>query len=209
MLVVVGGFALVVAACSGSDDAASTATDQVGAVTTTAVANTSTTATPPVEAVPVIELTETYELPGFGYSIDYPSGWVVRTNGTQTAIAETEEQVAARLSDSTGLPGGVSVGLDHRTVAFLQGIELTTASPTPEDLLEFNISEFSWTKVRDQTEVELFGVPAVAAQANGPGGFATISYQGVRSDSGEVFFSASTRSMTGNSTCSFPSGRQC
>ncbi len=80
------------------------------------------------------------------------------------------------------------MSIDHRTVEFLQGIGLTVDNPSPEDLLEFNISELGWTDVRDRTEVELFGAPAVAARikdkdTGNPG----VVYQGVRPDTGEIF----------------------
>jgi hypothetical protein len=189
LIVVVGAFALVVAACSGGDDAASIATTvQDGSGTTTATTNTSTTAALPVEAAPVIELTQTHEITGFGYSIDYPSRWIARTGETVTAIAETAYEAQQRFSDSDAPLTAARVSIDHRTVAFLQGIGLTVDNPSPEDLLEFNISELGWTNVRDRTEVELFGAPAVAARIkDNDTGNPGVVYQGVRPDTGEIF----------------------
>ncbi len=97
-LLAIGAFALVVAACSGSDDASIATTVQDGIGTTTATTNTSTTTALPVEAAPVIELTQTHEIAGFGYSIDYPSRWIARTDETVTAIAETAFEVQQRFS---------------------------------------------------------------------------------------------------------------
>jgi hypothetical protein len=187
-LVFVGAFALVLAACSGGDDAASTAAVQDGSGPTTAATNTSTTVVLPVEAAPVIELTQTHEIAGFGYSIDYPSGWSARTDETVTAIAETAYEVQQRFSNSDAPFTAARVSIDHRTVAFLQSIGLTVDDPSPEDLLEFNISELGWTNVRDRIEVELFGAPAVAARIkDNDTGNPGVVYQGVRSDTGEIF----------------------
>lgn len=187
VLVFVGSVALVLAACSGGDDA-SVATVQDGGGATTTTTNTSTTAALPVEAAAAIELTETHEITGFGYSIDYPSRWIARTGDTVTAIAETAYEVRQRFDNSDAPLTALRMSLDHRTVAFLQDLGLTVDNPSPEDLLEFNISEVGWTDVRDRTEVELFGAPAVAARikANDTGN-PFVVYQGVRPDTGEIF----------------------
>lgn len=190
VLVFVGSVALVLAACSGGDDA-SIATVQDGNGTTTATtntSNTSTTAALSVEAAPAIELTQTHEITGFGYSIDYPSRWIALTSDTITAIAETAYEVRQRFDNSDAPLTALRVSLDHRTVAFLQDLGLTVDNPSPDDLLEFNISELGWTDVRGRTEVELFGAPAVAARikesdTGNPG----VVYQGVRPDTGEIF----------------------
>ena len=198
---------LVAAACSDGDaspevSAAATvaSTSTTTATTTTteasAVASTSTTtattATTEASAVPSetpspAEVTETYTIPGFGYSIDYPIGWLAETRGSVTIIVQTEEQLQAGFSDADAAPVAVSVSLDHRTVAFLQGIGLTSDDPTAQDLLEFNTSNFGWTDIRDLGEEEVFGATAAVARVtNSAGGF-SINYQGVRPDTGEIF----------------------
>jgi hypothetical protein len=132
------------------------------------------------------DVTETYTIPGFGYSIDYPGGWLVETRGSVTIIAPTEEQLQAGFSDADVAPVAVSVSLDHRTVAFLRGIGLTSDDPTAQDLLEFNTSNFGWTDIRDLGDEEVFGTIAAVARVTNPEGGFSISYQGVRPDTGEI-----------------------
>ena len=169
--------------------AAETTTTTAAETTTTTVAPTTTTGAPAVasETPSPAEVTETYTIPGFGYSIDYPNGWLVETRGSFTVIAQTEEEVQAAFSDANAAPGAVSVSLDYRTVAFLQDIGLTSDDPTAQDLLEFNTSNFGWTDIRDLGEEEVFGATAaVAGVTHSAGGF-SINYQGARPDTGEVF----------------------
>jgi hypothetical protein len=202
-LVLLGAVLFLVAAACGDGDsspevsAAATvaSTSTTTATTTTTVAFTSTTTatttTTEASAVPSepplpAEVTETYTIPGFGYSIDYPIGWSVETRGSVTIIAQTEEQLQAGFSDADVAPVAVSVSLDHRTVAFLRGIGLTSDDPTAQDLLEFNTSNFGWTDIRDLGEEEVFGTIAAVARVTNPAGYLSISYQGVRPDAGEV-----------------------
>lgn len=138
-------------------------------------------------AATVADITETYTIPGFGFSIDYPAGWLVETREPVTVITQTEEQLEAAFSDTRTPRIGPDVRLDHRTVAFLQDIGLTTDNPTAEDVLEFNTSEFDWTDVRDLGEVEVFGATAVVVRVTNPDGEFFVAYQGVRPDTGEVF----------------------
>ena len=133
------------------------------------------------------DVTEAYTIPGFGYSIDYPAGWFVATDDSFTAIAQTEEELEARLVDPVPPAMALRIGLDHRTIEFLQGIGLTTDDPTAQDLLEFNISNFDWTDVRDRREVEIFGTTAAVVRITGPGGDVSIRYQGILPDSGKIF----------------------
>jgi hypothetical protein len=179
---------LVAAACSGDDDASpevsagATAND-----TSTTTAAPSTTSAVLIEVPLPTDVTETYSIPGFGYSIDYPAGWFAETRGSVTTIAQTEEELEARFSDSNPPPEALGVGLDHRTVAFLQGIGLTSDNPTAEDLVEFNTNNFGWTNVHDLAEVEIFGATAIRVRVTIPEGGESIQYQGVRPDNGEVF----------------------
>ncbi len=135
----------------------------------------------------VADITETYTIPGFGFSIDYPAGWLVETQEPVTVITQTEEQLEAAFSDTRTPRIGPDVRIDHRTVAFLQDIGLTTDNPTAEDLLEFNTSNFTWTDVRDLGEVEVFGTTALVVRVANPDGDFSINYQGVRPDTGEAF----------------------
>ena len=169
---------LIAAAC-GDDDAS----PDVSAAAT--VADTPTTTASP--STTSAGLTETYTIPGFGFSIDYPAGWFAETREPVTVIAQTEEQLEALFSDPNAPRPGLGVNLDHRTVAFLQDIGLTTDNPTAEDLLEFNISNFDWTDVRDLEEVEVFGATALVVRVTHPNGEFSVVYQGVHPDTGEAF----------------------
>ena len=179
---------LVAAACSGDDDASpevsagSTATS-----TSTTTATPSTTSDVLIEVPLPTDVTETYSIPGFGYTIDYPAGWFAETRGSVTHIAQTEEELQAAFSDLNPPPQALGVGLDHRTVTFLQDIGLTPDDPTAEDLVEFNTNNFDWTDVRDLREVEVFGTTAIRVRVTLPEGGDSIEYQGVRPDNGEIF----------------------
>jgi len=103
----------------------------------------------------------------------------------------------------------LGVGLDHRTVTFLQGIGLTSDDPTAEDLVEFNTNNFDWTDVRDLAEVEVFGATAIRVRVTTPK-VVTASHTRVsvpttvRSSS-----SASGLPPTRASTRSSPPGMRC
>ena len=168
-LTLVGAALVLIAAACGDDDAS----PEVSAVLT---------------QIPVVaDVTETYTIPGFGFSIDYPAGWLVETREPVTVITQTEEQLEAVFSDPRPPRIGLDVTIDHRTVAFLQDIGLTTDNPTAEDLLEFNTSEFDWTDVRNLGEVEVFGATALVVRVTDSEGDFSVVYQGVRPDTGEVF----------------------
>lgn len=168
-LTLLGAALVLIAAACGDDDAS----PEVSAVLT---------------QIPVVaDVTETYTIPGFGFSIDYPAGWLVETREPVTVITQTEEQLEAVFSDPRPPRIGLDVTIDHRTVAFLQDIGLTTDNPTAEDLLEFNTSEFDWTDVRNLGEVEVFGATALVVRVTDSEGDFSVVYQGVRPDTGEVF----------------------
>jgi hypothetical protein len=112
---------------------------------------------------------------------------LAETRGSFTLIVQTEEQLQAGFSNPDAAPAAVSVSLDHRTVAFLRGIGLTSDDPTAQDLLEFNTSNFGWTDIRDLGEEEVFGATAAVARVTNSAGGVSINYQGVRPDTGEVF----------------------
>ena len=168
-LTLLGAALVLIAAACGDDDAS----PEVSAVLT---------------QIPVVaDVTETYTIPGFGFSIDYPAGWLVETREPVTVITQTEEQLEAVFSDPRPPRIGLDVTIDHRTVAFLQDIGLTTDNPTAEDLLEFNTSEFDWADVRNLGEVEVFGATALVVRVTDSEGDFSVVYQGVRPDTGEVF----------------------
>ncbi len=196
-LTLLGAALFLIAAACGDDDASAevSAAATVANTTTTAAAPSTTTAAAPsttsavLTQIPVVaDVTETYTIPGFGFSIDYPAGWFAETREPVTFITQTEEQLEAFFSDTSTPSTGLGVNLEHRTVAFLQDIGLTTDNPTAEDLLEFNTSNFDWTDVRDLEEVEVFGATALVVRVTQRNGEFSVVYQGVRPDTGEAFF---------------------
>ena len=178
-LTLLGAALVLIAAACGDDDSSA----EVSAAATVADTSIKTASPSTTSAV----LIETYTIPGFGFSIDYPAGWFAETREPVTVIAQTEEQLEALFSDPNAPRPGLGVNLDHRTVAFLQDIGLTTDNPTAEDLLEFNTSNFDWTDVRDLEEVEVFGATALVVRVTHPNGAFSVVYQGVHPDTGEAF----------------------
>ena len=174
---------LVAAACSDGD-----ASPEVSAAATVASTSTTTATTTTTEASAVASTSTTTATTATTEASAVPSeSWLAKTRGSVTIIVQTEEQLQAGFSDADAAPVAVSVSLDHRTVAFLQGIGLTSDDPTAQDLLEFNTSTFGWTDIRDLGEEEVFGAIAAVARVTNSGGGFSINYQGVRPDTGEVF----------------------
>ncbi len=201
LMVFGAAISLVAAACSGDDASpevsptatvapattTTAATPPATTTTTTATAPSTTTTVAPFETPLPAEVTETYAIPGFGFSIDYPTGWAVDTRDPVTIIASSEEALQAGFSNSNPVPETVNITLDHRTVAFLQEIGLAAEDPTAQDLLEFNSNDFGWTDVGDPEEVEVFGTTALVVRFVDPQGDFNVAYQGVRPDVDDVF----------------------
>ena len=124
-----------------------------------------------------LELTETHEFTGFGFSIDYPAGWLANTTLTITSINENEDDHQAAMRGADPLLMGVAVTLDHRGPAFLQSIGLP-ADATVEDLLAFNFENFDYEQVSPPEEAEVFGVVGLRVRVNNPQGDTGIVYQG-------------------------------
>lgn len=191
-LVVLGVLVLVAVGCSDDDAspeasiettvASTTTTTAAPATTTTAAPATTTTATP-IEIPLPTEVTETHSIPGFGYSIDYSSGWTAETNGTFTQIAPTDEAFT-RVAGEVGPAEGLGVGLLHQTAVSLG---LDPENVTLDDVVEFNINAVGWADVRDLTEVEIFDSPAIRARVTGSEGREFIYYQGLKADTSELF----------------------
>jgi hypothetical protein len=201
-LMVFGAAISLVAAACGSDDASpevsptatvapatttTAATAATAPATTTTTAPSTTTTVAPFETPSPADVTETYAIPGFGFSIDYPAGWAVDTRDPVTVIASSEEALQAGFSGSNPVPETVNITLDHRTVAFLQGIGLAAEDPTAQDLLEFNSNDFGWTDIGDPEEVEIFGTTAMVVRYVDPQGGFNLAYQGVRPDVDDIF----------------------
>lgn len=118
---------------------------------------------------------ETYEIPGFGYSIDYPEGWTARTQGCYTAFTELEIDNPRAFSGSSSYEG-FAVGFEHRTRDFLENLGLEEEA-TLAQLLAFNSSFFDWD-TRDLEEITLFSEPAIRIAVNGESGAAIMDFSG-------------------------------
>jgi len=180
---------LVAAACSDDDASSETvaATTVASTPAATDAPSTATTAvTPTTQGVLVTplpaDITETLTISDLRYSIDYPTGWFTRSEGSFTYIAQTEEQLLGQFDPVPPPAVAMDIGFDFRTVTFLRTIGLTAEDPTAQDLLEFNIRNFEWTDVRDVGEVEIFGTTAVVARVTDPDGGVAIQYMGVFPD---------------------------
>lgn len=120
---------------------------------------------------------------GFGFSIDFPEGWLAETRGTVTQISELEEDHDRAFRDDPFSPTGYRVSLDHRTISFMRRIGLQENS-TLDDLLEFNADEFGW-QVSAVEETQIFGVSALRAKVVDELGVALDIFMGFIGD--EVF----------------------
>jgi hypothetical protein len=106
-----------------------------------------------------VELPETYDIPGFGYSIDYPEGWTADTRDNYTVITEVEADNARTFAGSSSYEGFV-IGFEHRPIDFLVSLGLEQDA-TLEQLLSFNSSFFNW-QATEPTQISLFGEPALS-----------------------------------------------
>ncbi len=164
-------FALLLAGCAGVQlprqlSEAPTATATVLPTTPTPVP----TPTRAVDTSPdgsttatALELTETHVFPNFGYSIDYPAGWVTGTKNNLTIISELEEDQERIFSDDSS-PEGYYVTLDHLDIERLYDLYLSQ-NPTLRDLLRFNILFLGMPQPRETRQISLFGVPTLRVKA--------------------------------------------
>ena len=104
---------LVAAGCSSGDVAPEAATETTVVATTSTTAAPATTGPAPIEVPLPSDVTETYSIPNFGYSIDYPAGWFAETREPSSEIVQIEEELFSDSDEGVGL----GVSLDHRTVS--------------------------------------------------------------------------------------------
>ncbi len=180
MLVVTLG-ALVLAGCS------SLAPTPVPA-TSTPVPPTPTPVPPATEAIttsqealaPVdLELAETHTFPDFGYSIEYPAGWVANTRNNLTTITQFEGD-HERILDSDSSPLGYYLTMDHTDIDRLYNLGLPK-NPSLGELLQFNMLFLGMPQPTTASETTVFGVPAVRAKAGNEDQWA-ITYFGIKDD---------------------------
>jgi hypothetical protein len=107
-------------------------------------------------------LTDTYTLPDFGFSIDYPAGWQADTQATFTVITELDEDFQNAF-DNDYTPRGYEVALDHIALSFLSERGLPS-DPSLEELFEFNMEFFGVREPTDMSEIVVFDVPAISAR---------------------------------------------
>lgn len=108
-----------------------------------------------------LELSETYTFPGFGFTIDYPAGWSVETQGNVTIISELEADLKNAFQEDPPPIEGFNLTLDQRSLSFMRGLGLPEEA-TLEDLLDLNQGFFDWQEPLDIVETEAFGAPALS-----------------------------------------------
>lgn len=104
------------------------------------------------------QLTETYSLTDFGFTIDYPVGWYTGRDGPTTIICELAEDVR-RLQIDNATVAGYCILHEHRDMGFMRSIGLP-ADATVEDLFQFNLAFFGYQEPK-VTKTTLFGAPAI------------------------------------------------
>ena len=109
-------------------------------------------------AVQPYQLTETYALTEFGFTIDFPTGWHTGRYGPKTFICELEEDVR-RLQIGNATVSGYCVLHEYRDMSFMRSIGLP-ADATIEDLFQFNLDFFGYREPQ-VTKTTLFGAPAI------------------------------------------------
>lgn len=103
-------------------------------------------------------LTQTLELPDFGFSLDYPGSW--STIGSTLAETETDARSADR-SRFFSPKQVIVIGMDDQPLSFFHNRGLPEEA-TLDDLLQFNLKEFALELLAPIEEIEIFGVPALS-----------------------------------------------
>ena len=117
-----------------------------------------------VEAGPM-PLTETHVFTGFGFSIDYPSGWLAGTAGSITAISELEEDHTRALAEGASPVKGYRVLQDHRGMEYMRSLGLPE-EPSLADLLAVNVEFFGWPQPIEASETVVFGVSSLNVRSH-------------------------------------------
>ena len=131
------------------------------------------------------ESSNTHVFAGFGYSIDYPDGWLADTRGAVTTISELRKDHRRAFRGGGFDLAGISISLEHRDINFMEGIGLPE-NATIDDLLELNTNEFDW-QVSDVSETEIFGVPALRVELGDDSTDVRIMYMGFIEDEAFLF----------------------
>ena len=128
-----------------------------------------------------ILLSETYVFPGFGFSIDYPSGWSAETRDTYTVISELESDLSNAFQDDSPPVEGVGLSLEQQTLAFMRSIGLAEEA-TLEDLFDLNKDFFEWQDSVEPVETEAFDAPALSVRTSNDEvwGYRLMGYTGDR-----------------------------
>ena len=131
-----------------------------------------------------VQLTQTHVFEGFGFSIDFPDGWVAETEGDTTFFFEASEDRGGT-GPPRGFPPegppGFGVIMARAPIAAIRAAGLPEAASL-DDLLELNSMMNNWQR-QDVSEVAIFGVPALAARIRLPDS-SDIAVMGFRNDEG-------------------------
>ena len=123
------------------------------------------TTVPEKPTTSAIKLTETYVFTGFGFSIDYPAGWVANTRMPVTAISELKEDNQRAFGGSFPVKGYLVV-LDHRRKAFMRSQFGLPENPTLDDLLKLNTRFSGLQQPMEVSETVVFGASALSVRAH-------------------------------------------
>ena len=146
LLLLMGIFILV--ACNAGDEAVETSSEQEAAQNTDS------------SGADEIVLSETYVLPGLGFTIDHPTGWFAETRDTFTVFSEIETDLGDAFRENSSPYEGLVMTMDQRTPDFMLTIGLEEGASL-EDLFNLNKGFFEWQEPLEVVEVELFNAPAL------------------------------------------------
>jgi len=133
---------------------ASACTSAAGYVTETTAATTGTV------AVYDLDLDATYELPGFGFVIDHPSGWGTAAFGTVSVLALDPDGVESS-ELGTGAVDTPIIFIEYASSGRAPG---GLSDPTPADLVAYNIEFFEFAEPDERTDLTIGGAAAIAVR---------------------------------------------
>ena len=105
-----------------------------------------------------VSLSQTQELPNFGYTINYPEGYFTISEGTALTISESAAQAEAVF---TAPPlESYSIDFFYDSLENMQQGGLPE-DPTARDVMAFNVAAFGVPEPTVVEDITIFGVPAV------------------------------------------------